>query len=163
MSDRNIKRDLRSHGNAPTSRYGSLMTFKPDNVKTFERDLEKHLMRRPHVIHAHSTTYPPQTNGLITPKWTTNRTLVNMLRIVCPKFMTDCHKYWIQVFGAPNCTQVCTTGMYWSLHDAGRKRKGDAVDVFLPRVCRKKNALIVSERRHPETAKINWSLKMKNC
>ena len=47
------------------SRYGCPMTFQSDNGKAFVGDLTKELMRRSHIAQAHSTTYHPQTNGLV--------------------------------------------------------------------------------------------------
>ena len=47
------------------SRYGCAMTFQSDNGKAFVGDLTKELMGRYHIAQAHSTTYHPQTNGLV--------------------------------------------------------------------------------------------------
>ena len=47
------------------SRYGCPMTFQSDNRKAFLGDLTKELMKRSHIAQAHSTTYHPQTNGLV--------------------------------------------------------------------------------------------------
>ena len=47
------------------SRYGCPMTFQSDNGKAFVGDLTKELMKRSHIAQAHSTTYHPQTNGLV--------------------------------------------------------------------------------------------------
>ena len=71
-------------------------------------DLTKELMRRSHIAQAHSTTYHPQTNGLVERQ---NRTLVNMLRVYCSRFMTDWDKYLPQVVWAYNSTQHSTTGI----------------------------------------------------
>ena len=89
------------------SRYGCLMTFQSDNCKAFVGDLTKELMKRSHIAQAHSTTYHPQTNGLVERQ---NRTLVNMLRVYCSRYMTDWDKYLPQVVGAYNSTQHSTTG-----------------------------------------------------
>ena len=59
------------------SKYGCPMTFQSDNGKAFVGDLTKELMKRSHNAQAHSTTYHPQTNGLVERQ---NRTLVIMLR-----------------------------------------------------------------------------------
>ena len=68
------------------SRYGCPMTFQSDNWKTFVEDLTKELMRRSHIAQTHSTTYHPQTDGLVERQ---KRTLVRMLRVYCSKYMTD--------------------------------------------------------------------------
>ena len=72
------------------SRYGFPMTFQSDNGKAFVGDLTKELMKRSHIAQAHSTTYHLQTNGL---EERQNRTLVNMLRVYCSRYMTDWDKY----------------------------------------------------------------------
>ena len=84
------------------------MTFQSDNGKAFVRDLTKELIRRSHIIKAHSTTYHPQTNELVERQ---NRTLVNMLRVYCSRYMTDWDKYLPQVVRAYNSTQHSTTGI----------------------------------------------------
>ena len=61
------------------------MTFQSDNGKAFVGDLTKELMKRSHIAQAHSTTYHPQTNGLV--ERDKNRTLVNMLRVYCSRYM----------------------------------------------------------------------------
>ena len=66
------------------------MTFQSDNGKFFVGDLTKELMRRCHIARVHSTTYHPQTNGLVERQ---NRTLMNMLRVHCSRHMTDWDKY----------------------------------------------------------------------
>ena len=72
------------------SRYGCPKTFQSDNGKAFVGDLTKELMKRSHIAQAHSTTYHPQTNGLVERQ---KRTLVNMLRVYCSRYMTDWDKY----------------------------------------------------------------------
>ena len=71
-------------------------------------DLTKDLMRRSHIAQAHSTTYHPQTNKLVGRQ---NRTLVNMLRVYCSRYMTDWDNYLPQVVGAYNSTQHSKTGI----------------------------------------------------
>ena len=56
-------------------------------------------MRRSHIAHAHSTVFHPQTNGLVERQ---NRTLVNMIRVYCSRYLTDWDKYLPQVVGAYN-------------------------------------------------------------
>ena len=68
------------------SRYGCPLTFLSENGKDFVGDLKKELARSSHIAQAHSTTYHPQTNGLVERQ---NRTLVNMLRVYCSRYMTD--------------------------------------------------------------------------
>ena len=101
------------------SRYGCPMTFQSDNGKAFVGDLTKELMRRSHIAQAHSTTYHPQTNGLVERQ---NRTLVNMLRVYCSRYMTDWDKYLPQVVGAYNSTQHSTTGISTFMMLTGRER-----------------------------------------
>ena len=95
------------------------MTFQSDNCKAFVGDLTKELMRRSHIAQAHSTTYHPQTNGLVERQ---NRTLVNMLRVYCSRYMTDWDKYLPQVVGAYNSTQHSTTGISPFMMLTGRER-----------------------------------------
>ena len=95
------------------------MTFQSDNGKAFVGDLTKELMKRSHIAQAHSTTYHPQTNGLVERQ---NRTLVNMLRVYCSRYMTDWDKYLPQVVGAYNSTQHSTTGISPFMMLTGRER-----------------------------------------
>ena len=60
------------------------------------------------MAQAHSTTYHPQTNGLVGRQ---NRTLVSMLRVYCSRYMTDWERYLLQVMGVYNSTQHSTTGV----------------------------------------------------
>ena len=101
------------------SRYGCPMTFQSDNAKAFVGDLTKELMKRSHIAQSHSTTYHPQTNGLVERQ---NRTLVNMLRVYCSRYMTDWDKYLPQVVGAYNSTQHSTTGISPFMMLTGRER-----------------------------------------
>ena len=84
------------------------MTFQSDNGTAFVGELTKELMRRSQVAQAHSTTYHPQTNGLVERQ---NRTLVSMLRVYCSRYMTDWDRYLPQVMGAYKSTQHSTTGV----------------------------------------------------
>ena len=95
------------------------MTFQSDNGKAFVGDLTKELMKRSHIAQAHSTTYHPQTNGLVERQ---TRTLVNMLRVYCSRYMTDWDKYLPQVVGAYNSTQHSTTGISPFMMLTGRER-----------------------------------------
>ena len=92
------------------SPYGCPMTFQSDNGKA---------LKRSHIAQAHSTTYHPQTNGLVERQ---NRTLVNMLRVYCSRYMTDWDKYLPQVVGAYNSTQHSTTGISPLMMLTGRER-----------------------------------------
>ena len=102
------------------SRYGCPMTFQSDNGKAFVGDLTKELMKRSHIAQAHSTTYHPQTNGLVERQY---RTLVNMLRVYFSRYMTDWDKYLPQVVGAYNSTQHSTTGISPFMIMTGRERE----------------------------------------
>ena len=88
------------------ARHGCPMTFQSDNGTAFVGEFMKDLMRRSQVAQAHSTTYHPQTNGLVERQ---NRTLVSMLRVYCSRYMTDWDRYLPQVMGAYNSTQNSTT------------------------------------------------------
>ena len=90
------------------ARHGYPMTFQSDNGTAFVGELTKELMRRSQVAQAHSTTYHPQTNGLVERQ---NRTLVSMLRVYCSRYMTDWDRYLPQVMGAYKSTQHSTTGV----------------------------------------------------
>ena len=92
--------------NAWIARHGCRMTFQSDNGKPFVEELTKELMRRFQVAQAHSTTYHPQTKGLVERQ---NRTLMTMLRVYCSRYMTDWDRYLPQVMGAYNSTQHFTT------------------------------------------------------
>ena len=90
------------------ARHGCPMTFQSDNGKTFVGELRKEIMRRSLVAQAHSTTYHPQTNGIVEKQ---SRTLVSMLRVYCSRYMTDWDRYLPQVMEAYNSTQHSTTGV----------------------------------------------------
>ena len=90
------------------ARHGCPITFQSDNGKAFVGDLKKELMKRSQVAHVHSTTYHPQTNGLVERQ---NRTLVSMLRVYCSRYMDDWDKHLPQVMGAYNSTEHSTTGI----------------------------------------------------
>ena len=63
-------------------------------------------MRRSQVAQAHSTTYHPQTNGLV------ERQIVGVdAEGICSRYMTDWDRYFPQVIGAYNSTQHSITGV----------------------------------------------------
>ena len=64
------------------ARHGCPMTFQSDNETAFVGKLTKELMRCSEVAQAHSTTYQPQTKGLVERQ---NRTLVSMLSVYCAR------------------------------------------------------------------------------
>ena len=90
------------------ARHGCTITFQSENGKAFLGDLTKELMKRSQVGQAHSTTYLPQTNGLVERK---NRTLVSMLRAFCSRYMDDGDRHLPQVMGAYNSPEHSTTGI----------------------------------------------------
>ena len=96
----------------PPDQYVDSKTWLSDDVligqrNSFRGELTKELKRRSQLAQAHSTTYHPQTNGLVERQ---NRTLVSMLRVYCSRYMTDWDRYLPQVMGAYNSTQPSTTG-----------------------------------------------------
>ena len=101
------------------ARHGCPMTFQSDNGTAFVGELTKELMRRSQVAQAHSTTYHPQTNGLVERQ---NKTLVSMLRIYCSGYMTDWDRYLPQVMGAYNSTQHSTTGVSPHMMQTGHEK-----------------------------------------
>ena len=84
------------------------IAFQSDNGKAFVGDLTKEFRRKSQVAKAHSTTYHPQTNGLIERQ---NRTLVSMLRVYCSRYMDDWDRHLPQVMGAYNRAEHSTTGI----------------------------------------------------
>ena len=101
------------------TRYVCPMAFQSDNGKALVGDLTKELMSRSHIAQAHSTTYHPQMNGLVERQ---SRTLVNMLRVYCSRYMTVWDKYLPQGVGAYNSTQYSTTGISPFMMLNGRER-----------------------------------------
>ena len=79
-----------------------------DNGTAFVGERTKELMSRSQVAQAHSTTYHPQTNGLVE---RLSRTLVSMLSAYCSRYRTDWDIYLPKVMGAYNSTQQSTTGV----------------------------------------------------
>ena len=110
------------------ARHGCPMTFQSYNGTAFVGELTKELMRRSQVAQAHSTTYHPQTNGLVERQ---NRTLVSMLRVYCSRYMTDWDRYLPQVMGAYNSTQQSTTGVSPHMMLTGHEL---TLNLLLPRV-----------------------------
>ena len=111
------------------SRYGCPMTFQSDNGKAFVGDLTKELMRRSHIAQAHSTTYHPQTNGLVERQ---NRTLVNMLRVYCSRYMTAWDKYLPQAGSRGLQQYTALNDGHQSLHDVDGQGESNASEILLP-------------------------------
>ena len=91
--------------NVWTAMHGCPIIFQSDNFKAFVADLKKELIKRSQVAEAHSTTYHPQTNGLVERR---NRTLVSMLRVYCSRYMDDWDRHLPLVMDAYNSTEHCT-------------------------------------------------------
>ena len=110
--------------NTWTARHVCPMTFQSHKGTAFVGELTRELMRTSQTAQAHSTTYHPQTNGLVERQM---RTLVSMLRVYCSRYMTDWVRYLPQKMGAYKSTQNSTTGI--SLHmNNDRTRKVFAFD-----------------------------------
>ena len=90
------------------ARHGCAITFQSGSGKAFVCDLTKELLKRSQVAQAHSTTYHPQTNGLVERQ---NRTLVSVLRVFCPRYMDDWDRHLPQMMDAYNSTEHSTTGI----------------------------------------------------
>ena len=103
------------------ARHGCPITFQSDNGKAFVGDLTKELMKRSQVAQAHSTTYHPQTNGLVERQ---TRTLVSMLRVYSSRYMDDWDKHLPQVMGAHNSTEHSTTGISPHMMLTGHEKGG---------------------------------------
>ena len=101
------------------ARHGCPRTFQSDNGTAFLGEQTKELMRRSQIAQVHSTTYHPQTNGLVERQ---NRTLVSMLRVYWSRYMTDWDRYLPQVMGAYNSTQHSTTGVSPHMMLAGHEK-----------------------------------------
>ena len=67
------------------ARHGCPITFQSDNGKVFVADLTEGSMKRSQVAQAHSTTYHPQTIGLVKRK---TCTLIYTLRVYWSRYMT---------------------------------------------------------------------------
>ena len=65
-------------------------------------------MKGSQVAQVHSTTYHPQTNGLVERQ---NRTLVSMLRVYSSRYLDDWIRHLPQVMGAYNSIEHSTTGI----------------------------------------------------
>ena len=76
-------------------------------------------MKRSQVAQAQSTTYHPQTNGLVERQ---NRTLVTMLRVYCSRYMDDWDRHLPQVMVAYNSTEHSTTGISPHMMLTGHKK-----------------------------------------
>ena len=101
------------------ARHGCPITFQSDNGKAFVGDLTKELMKRLQVAQAHSTTYHPQTNGLVERQ---NRTLVFMLRVYCSRYLVEWDRRLQQVMDAYNSTENSTTRISPHMMLTGHKK-----------------------------------------
>ena len=108
------------------ARHGCPITFQSDNGKAFVGDLTKELMKRSQVAQAHSTTYHPQTSGLVERQ---NRTLVSMLRVYCSRYMDDWDRHLPQVMGSYNSTERSTTGISPQMMLTGREKENSTANV----------------------------------
>ena len=88
--------------------HGCPITFQSDNGKAFVGDLTKEIMKRSQVAQTYSTTYHPQTNGLVERQ---NRILMSMLRVCCSRYTDDWDK---------------------SAYDLNRSRESPLFNVLLP-------------------------------
>ena len=90
------------------ARQGCPITFQSDTGKSFVGVLTKESMKRSQVAQAHSTTYHPQTIGLVKRQ---NCILIYTLRVYCSRYMDDWDRHLPQVMGACNSTEHSLTGI----------------------------------------------------
>ena len=102
------------------------MIFQSDNGKAFIGDLAKEMMKRSRIAQTHSTTYRPQPNGMMERQ---NRTLVNMLRVYCARYMTDEDKK-LEASGGSIQQHATLDNRDQYVHDADKQRKGNAIYLF---------------------------------
>ena len=95
------------------------MTLQLDNGTAFVGGFTKELMRCSQVAQAHSTTYHPQTDGLVKRQ---NWTLLSILMVYCSRYMSDWYRYLPQVMGAYNSKQHSTTGFSPHMMLTGREK-----------------------------------------
>ena len=90
------------------ARHGCPITFQSDNGKAFVGDLKKQSMKRSQLAQAHSTTYHPQTIGLVKRQ---KCTLIYTFRVYCSRYMDGWDRHLPQVMGACNSTEHSITGI----------------------------------------------------
>ena len=105
------------------------MTFQSDNGKAFVGELRRELMKRSHIAQA-LDDLPP------TDEWTCGKEK-NDTSERAQRILLEVHDRLGQVLAASGAsTQHHTTqdNGDQSIHDADRQRKGNAVDILLPRI-----------------------------
>ena len=122
------RRDVRSPDQNVDSETSCPLTFQSDNGAAFVGELTEELMRRSQVAQVHSTTYHPQTNGLVERQY---RTLLSILSVYCSRYMTHWDRYLPQVMGAYKSTQRSTTGVSPHMLLTGHKK---SLNFLLPQV-----------------------------
>ena len=123
-------------------------------------DLTKELMKRSHIAQAYSTTYHPHTNGLVERQ---NRTLVNMLRVYCSRYMTDWDNYLPQVVRGLQQYATLNNG-HQSFHDVDGQGESNAPDILLPGIRKEEDvASNLRERSDQETAGTKRTLQEEHC
>ena len=150
--------------NVRIARHGCPITFQSDNGKAFVGDLTKELMKRSQVAQAHSTSYLPQTNGLVERQ---NCRLVSMLGVYCSRYMDDWDRHLPQVMGAYNSTEHSTTGISPHMMLTGHEKalpltffypeyegKKTAPQTYVRDVIRRQQDLIDLCRRNTQPAQI---------
>ena len=88
------------------------------------------------MAQGHSTTYHPQTNGLVERQ---NRTLVSMLRVFCSRYMDDWDSHLPQVVGTYNSTDQSTTVIIPHMMPTGHE-KAFRLTFFYPEYEEKRTA-----------------------
>ena len=105
--------------NVSIARHGCPITFQSDNGKASVGDLTEGSMKRSQVAQAHSSTYHPQTIGLVKRQ---TCTLIYTLRVYWSRYMDDWDRHLPQVMGACDSTEHSITGISPHMMLAGHEK-----------------------------------------
>ena len=89
------------------ARHGTPIRMQSDNAPNLTAEISNEFLKASHVTKVTSTAGHPRTQGLV--EWQ-NRTLLSLLRVLCPRRMRDWDQHLDEVIGAYNSTRHATTG-----------------------------------------------------